>query len=216
MQLSGVGSGMPGLNVYDIENNKVSEIELSDFVFDAEIKEALIYEVVKMQMAARRLGTSSTKGRSDVRGGGRKPWRQKGTGRARAGTIRSPIWRGGGVTFGPKPRDYSFRVPKKVRKAALISALSMKVKEEKILILRDFPMEEIKTKKFKEVLDKFGLKSALFVLDKSNPVLEKSSRNIKEIKMMRAEGINVYDLLRYDKLVLLEPTVRMIEGAVFS
>ena len=169
-----------------------------------------------MQMAARRLGTSSTKGRSDVRGGGRKPWRQKGTGRARAGTIRSPIWRGGGVTFGPKPRDYSFRVPKKVRKAALISALSMKVKEEKILILRDFPMEEIKTKKFKEVLDKFGLKSALFVLDKSNPVLEKSSRNIKEIKMMRAEGINVYDLLRYDRLVLLEPTVKMIEGAMLS
>ena len=216
MQLSGVGSGMPGLNVYDIENNKVSEIELSDFVFDAEIKEALIYEVVKMQMAARRLGTSSTKGRSDVRGGGRKPWRQKGTGRARAGTIRSPIWRGGGVTFGPKPRDYSFRVPKKVRKAALISALSMKVKEEKILILKDFPMEEIKTKKFKEVLDKFGLKSALFVLDKSNPVLEKSSRNIKEIKMMRAEGINVYDLLRYDSLVLLEPTVKIIEGAMLS
>lgn len=207
---------MPGLNVYDIENNKVSEIELNDSVFDAEIKEALIYEVVKMQMAARRLGTSSTKGRSDVRGGGRKPWRQKGTGRARAGTIRSPIWRGGGVTFGPKPRDYSFRVPKKVRKAALISALSMKVKEEKILILRDFPMEEIKTKKFKEVLDKFGLKSALFVLDKSNPVLEKSSRNIKEIKMMRAEGINVYDLLRYDRLVLLEPTVKMIEGAMLS
>lgn len=207
---------MPGLNVYDIENNKVSEIELNDSVFDAEIKEALIYEVVKMQMAARRLGTSSTKGRSDVRGGGRKPWRQKGTGRARAGTIRSPIWRGGGVTFGPKPRDYSFRVPKKVRKAALISALSMKVKEEKILILRDFPMEEIKTKKFKEVLNKFGLKSALFVLDKSNPVLEKSSRNIKEIKMMRAEGINVYDLLRYDSLVLLEPTVKIIEGAMLS
>lgn len=207
---------MLGLNVYDIENNKVSEIELNDSVFDAEIKEALIYEVVKMQMAARRLGTSSTKGRSDVRGGGRKPWRQKGTGRARAGTIRSPIWRGGGVTFGPKPRDYSFRVPKKVRKAALISALSMKVKEEKILILRDFPMEEIKTKKFKEVLDKFGLKSALFVLDKSNPVLEKSSRNIKEIKMMRAEGINVYDLLRYDSLVLLEPTVKIIEGAMLS
>ena len=207
---------MPGLNVYDIENNKVSEIDLNDSVFDAEIKDALIYEVVKMQMVARRLGTSSTKGRSDVRGGGRKPWRQKGTGRARAGTIRSPIWRGGGVTFGPKPRDYSFRVPKKVRKAALISALSMKAKEEKILILRDFPMEEIKTKKFKEVLDRFGLKTALFVLDKSNPVLEKSSRNLKEIKMMRAEGINVYDLLRYDSLVLLEPTVKMIEGAMLS
>jgi len=207
---------MPGLNVYDIEKNKVSEIELSDSIFGVEIHEALIYEVVKMQMAARRLGTSSTKGRSDVRGGGRKPWRQKGTGRARVGTIRSPIWRGGGVTFGPKPRDYSFRVPKKMRKAALISALSMKAKEDRILILRDFPMEEIKTKKFKEVIDRFGLKSVLFVLDKSNPVLEKSSRNLKEIKIMRTEGVNVYDLLKYDSLVLLEPAVKMLEGAMLS
>lgn len=207
---------MPGLNVYDIENNKVSEIELNDSIFGVEVQEVLIYEVVRMQMAARRRGTSSTKGRSDVSGGGRKPWRQKGTGRARVGTIRSPIWRGGGVTFGPKPRDYSFRVPKKVRKAALISALSMKAKEERILILRDFPMEEIKTKKFKEVIDRFGLKSALFILDKSNPVLEKSSRNLKEIKMMRTEGVNVYDLLKYDSLVLLEPAVKMIEGAILS
>lgn len=216
MQLSGVGSGMPVLNIYDIENDKVSEIELSDSVFGVEVREALIYEVVRMQMAARRQGTSSTKGRSDVRGGGRKPWRQKGTGRARAGTTRSPIWRGGGITFGPKPRDYSYKVPKKVRKAALISVLSMKVKEERILILRDFPMEEIKTKKFKEVLDRFGLKSALFVLDESSPVLEKSSRNLKEVKMLRSEGINVYDLMRYDNLVLLEPTVKMIEGAILS
>ncbi len=207
---------MPGLNVYDIEKNKVSEIELSDSIFGVEIHEGLIYEVVKMQMAARRLGTSSTKGRSDVRGGGRKPWRQKGTGRARVGTIRSPIWRGGGVVFGPKPRDYSFRVPKKIRKAALISALSMKAKEERILILRDFPMEEIKTRKFKEVMDRFGLKSVLFVLDKSNPVLEKSSGNLKEIKMMRTEGVNVYDLLKYDSLVLLEPAVKMLEGAMLS
>lgn len=207
---------MPVLNVYDIENNRVSEIELSNSVFGAEIKDDSIYEVVRMQMAARRHGTSSTKGRSDVRGGGRKPWRQKGTGRARAGTTRSPIWRGGGVTFGPKPKDYSYKVPKKIRKAALISALSTKAREEGILILRDFPMEEIKTRKFKEVLDRFGLKSALFVLDKPNPVLEKSSRNLKEIKMMRSEGINVYDLLRYDKLVLLEPTIKMIEGAMLS
>ncbi len=207
---------MPVLNVYDIENNKVSEIELSDSVFGVEIKEALIYDVVRMQMAARRRGTASTKGRSDVRGGGKKPWRQKGTGRARAGTIRSPIWRGGGITFGPKPRDYSYKVPKKVRRAALISALSMKAKKERILILRDFPMEEIKTKKFKEVLDRFGLKSALFVLDESSPVLEKSSRNLKEVKMLRSEGVNVYDLMRYDNLVLLEPTVKMIEGAILS
>jgi large subunit ribosomal protein L4 len=131
---------MSVLNVYDIEKNKVAELEVNDLVFGAPINENVLYEVVKMQMAARRSGTASTKGRSEVRGGGRKPWRQKGTGRARAGTIRSPLWRGGGIVFGPKPRSYSFKPPKKVRKAALISALSLKVKEDKILILKDFPM----------------------------------------------------------------------------
>lgn len=207
---------MPVLDVYDINNNKVSEIELSDSVFSAEIKKGLIYEVVRMQMASRRRGTSSTKGRSDVRGGGRKPWRQKGTGRARAGTRSSPIWRGGGVVFGPKPKDYSYKVPKKVRKAALISALSMKVREERILILKGFPMEEIKTKKFKEALDMFGLKSVLFVLDRSDSVLEKSSRNLEEVKMVRSEGVNVYDLLKYNNLVLLEPAVKKIEEAMLA
>lgn len=207
---------MPVLGVYDIEKNRVSEIMLSDAVFGADIKENLIHEVIRMQMAAKRQGTHSTKGRSDVSGGGRKPWRQKGTGRARAGTTRSPLWRGGGIVFGPKPRDYAFSVPKKARRAALISALSMKSKEEKILILNDFPMEEIKTKKFREVLDRFGLKKALFVLDESRPILEKSSRNIKDIKMMKSQGINVYDLLKYDHLVLLEPSIRKIEGALIS
>ena len=207
---------MSVLNVYDIEKRKVSELELSDSVFGAPVKEHLIYEVVKMQMASRRKGTASTKGRSDVRGGGRKPWRQKGTGRARAGTIRSPIWRGGGIVFGPAPRDYSYKVPKKVRKAALRSALSLKMKADKMLILKDFPMEEIKTKIFKGVLEKFSLKSVLFVLDKSDSILEKSSRNIKDVKMMRSEGINVYDLLKSDNLVMLEPSVKMIERALLS
>jgi large subunit ribosomal protein L4 len=204
------------LNVYDIEKRKVSELELNDSVFGAPVKEHLIYEVVKMQMASKRKGTASTKGRSDVRGGGRKPWRQKGTGRARAGTIRSPIWRGGGIVFGPVPRDYSYKVPKKVRKAALRSVLSLKIRADKMLILKDFPMEEIKTKIFKGVLEKFSLKSVLFVLDKSDPILEKSSRNIKDVKMMRSEGINVYDLLKYDNLVMLEPSVKMIERALLS
>jgi large subunit ribosomal protein L4 len=207
---------MSVLNVYDIEKNKVSEIEISDSVFGVPVKEHLISDVIKMQLASRRQGTASTKRRSEVRGGGRKPWRQKGTGRARVGTIRSPLWRGGGIVFGPRPRDYSFRIPKKVKKAALKSALTLKVMEDKMLILRDFPMDEIKTKKFKEVLDKFELKSVLFVLDKADAVLEKSSRNIKEVKMMRSEGINVYDLIKYDNLVLLEPSVKMIERALLS
>jgi large subunit ribosomal protein L4 len=207
---------MPVAGVYDIENNKVSEIELDDAIFGAEVNEAVLYDVVRMQMASKRLGTASTKRRQEVRGGGKKPWRQKGTGRARAGTTRSPLWRGGGIVFGPVPRSYAYKVPKKVRKLALMSALSMKVKEGRMLILNDFPMDEIKTKKFKEIIDRFGLTKALLVVDKSRPILEKSSRNVRGIKMIRSEGINVYDLLNYDHVVFLEPSVKIIEGALLS
>ncbi len=207
---------MPVLDVYDIDNNKVSQLEVSDAVFGAEANEAALYETVRMQMRSRRLGTASTKERCDIRGGGKKPWRQKGTGRARAGTSRSPLWRGGGTVFGPHPRDYSIRVPKKIRKLALISALSMKMKEQRIIVLRDFPMEEIKTQKFKAVFDRFGLKKALFVLDQSNAILEKSCRNIQGVKLIRAEGINVYDLLNHEHVVFLEPSVKKIEGTLTS
>ncbi|MCE5264665.1 MAG: 50S ribosomal protein L4 [Deltaproteobacteria bacterium] len=207
---------MPVAGVYDIENNRIAEIELSDTVFGAAVNEHAIYEMVRMQLTARRSGTASTKGRSDVSGGGKKPWRQKGTGRARAGHSRSPIWRGGGIVFGPVPHSFAFRIPKKVRRLALISALSMKFKEERMTILRDFPMEEIKTKRFQEVIDRFGFKKTLFVIDQPRPVLEKSSRNIKDIKMVRSEGVNVFDLLKYDHLVLLEPSVQKIEGALIS
>lgn len=203
-------------DVFDIEKKKVAQVELNDAVFGAEVNEAVVYDVVKMQMAARRSGTSSTKTRSDVSGGGKKPWRQKGTGRARSGTTRSPIWRGGGIVFGPHPRDYSFVVPKKVRKKALISVLSMKLKEDKMLILKDFPMEKISTKIFKNVVDLFGLKKALFVLDNNNEILLKSSRNIRNIKMVRSEGINVYDVLNCEHLVLLELSVKKIEGALLT
>jgi large subunit ribosomal protein L4 len=205
---------MPTAGVYDIENHKVSDIQLSDAVFDAPVNEDVIYQVVRMQMAEGRSGTASTKGRSEVRGGGKKPWRQKGTGRARSGHSRSPIWKGGGIVFGPKPRSYAFKVSKKVKRLALISALSMKFKEERMTILRDFPMEEIKTKKFKQVMDLFGFKKALFVMDQKQPVLEKSSRNIRDIKMIRSEGVNVYDLLKYDHVILLEPAVSQIEGVL--
>ena len=207
---------MPVAAVYDIENNKVAEIELSDQVFGAAVNEAVMYEVVRMQLVTRRLGTAATKTRRDISGGGKKPWRQKGTGRARAGTTRSPIWRGGGTVFGPHPRDYAFKVPRKVRKLALVSALSQKFKEERMIILSDFPLAEVKTKKFKEVVDRFGWKKALVVIDKSNPILEKSSRNLQEIKMIRSEGINVYDLLNHEHVVLLAPSVKNIEGALRS
>jgi len=207
---------MPTAAVYNIENEKISEITLSEAVFGASVNESLIYDVVRMQQAARRRGTAATKGRSDVSGGGKKPWRQKGTGRARAGTTRSPLWKGGGTVFGPQPRSYAFRMPKKMRRLALISALSMKFQEAQMIILRDIPMEEIKTKRFQFVLDRLGLKKALFVIDQASPILEKSSRNIKDVKMIRSEGINVYDLLKYDRVVLLEPSVKKIEEALLS
>jgi len=207
---------MPVAGVYDIENKRVAEIELSEDVFGAPVNEDVIYEVVRMQMASRRSGTASTKGRSDVSGSNKKPWRQKGTGRARVGNSRSPIWRGGGIIFGPTPHGYAFRVPKKVRRLALISALSMKFKEDRMTILRDFPMEEFKTKRFQEVIDRFGFKKTLFVIDQQRPFLEKSSRNIRDVKMVRSEGVNVYDLLKYDHVVLLEPAVHKIEGALIA
>ncbi|HPV48831.1 MAG TPA: 50S ribosomal protein L4 [Smithellaceae bacterium] len=207
---------MARADVFDIEKNKVSEIELSDDVFGAEVNEATIYDVVKMQLASRRSGTAQTKERGDVQGGGKKPWRQKGTGRARAGTSRSPVWRGGGTVFGPHPRDYGYSLPKKVRRRALISALSMKFKDEKMMILRDFPMEQISTKIFQNTVDRLGLKKALFVIDEENTILLKSSRNIRNIKMIRSEGINVYDILKYEHLILLEPSVKKIEGALLT
>ena len=203
-------------DVFDIQNKKVATVELNDAVFGAEVNEAIVYDVVKMQLAARRSGTASTKTRHDVSGGGKKPWRQKGTGRARAGTTRSPIWRGGGIVFGPHPRDFSYSVPKKIRKKAVISALSMKLKQDKMLILKDFPMEKISTREFKSVVDLFGLKKALFVIDSENLVLLKSSRNLKNVKMIRSEGINVYDILNHEHLVLLEPSVKKIEGALLA
>lgn len=203
-------------DVFDIEKKKVAQVDLNDAVFGAEVNEAIIYDVVKMQLASRRSGTASTKTRSDVSGGGKKPWRQKGTGRARAGSSRSPVWRSGGTVFGPHPRDYSYSIPKKVRKKALISALSMKFKDNKMLILKDFPMEKISTKVFQKVVDLFSLKKALFVLDDNNEILLKSSRNIKNVKMVRSEGINVYDILNHEHLILLEPSVKKIEGALLA
>ena len=207
---------MPVADVFDIDKNKVSQIELNDAVFGAQANHDVVYEVVRMQMASRRQGTAATKERGDIRGGGKKPWRQKGTGRARAGTTRSPLWRGGGTVFGPRPKEHAFKVPRKVRKAAIISALSMKFSEDRIVILKEFPMEEIKTRKFKEVVERFGFRKALFILDKPNQVLAKSSKNLSDIKMIKSEGINVYDLLKHDHVVLLEPSVRMIEGALLA
>jgi large subunit ribosomal protein L4 len=205
---------MPTIDVYSAEKQKVGELTLSEDIFGAEIKPYLLHEVVVWQLARRRKGTASTKTRAEVRGGGRKPWRQKGTGRARVGTRRSPVWRGGGAVFGPKPRDYGYTLPKKVRKAALKVALSDKLREEKLLVMRDFGLSEIKTKAFAEVLGRFESENALVIIPGQDEVLEKSSRNLPRVKVLRAEGLNVYDILKYDRLVLLEPAVGMIEEAL--
>lgn len=205
---------MPTVEVYDAKNQKVGELELSDAVFGAEIKPYLLHEVVLWQLAKRRQGNACTKSRHEVRGGGKKPWRQKGTGRARSGSRRSPLWRGGGVAFGPKPRDYGYTLPKKVKKAALRVALSDKLKDQNLVVMRGFDLSEIKTKAFVEVLKRFATDDALIVTAEADMNLEKSSHNVPKIKVLRAEGLNVYDILRHERLFLLEPAVARIEEAL--
>ena len=197
------------MEIYNTNKEKVSKVELDKKTFSGEVNPHLLYEVVKMQLASRRRGTASTKNRSHVRGGGKKPWRQKGTGRARAGTIRSPLWTGGGVVFGPHPRNYSYRVNKKAKKAALRSALSAKLKENKLFILDNFNLKEIKTKSFVTILGTLAIDDAL-IIDDANINLEKSARNVLGIKVLRPEGLNVYDILKYDSLIITQPCLEKI------
>jgi len=202
--------------VYDTGNQKVSDIELDDRIFGAKINPTLFYDVVRRNIASQRKGTASTKNRALVRGGGAKPWRQKGTGRARAGTRRSPLWRGGGIIFGPMPRDYSFSLPKKVKRAALRAALSLRRQEGRLILLNDFPLEGFKTRQVLEVLKRFQVEDALIVTDEKYPHLERSARNIPGIEVLRCESLNVYDILNHEHLILLRPTVEKIEGALAS
>jgi large subunit ribosomal protein L4 len=204
------------LAVYDIGNQKVSDINLDDRIFDAKINPTLFYDVVRMDLASQRKGTASTKNKALVRGGGAKPWRQKGTGRARAGSRRSPLWRGGGTIFGPMPRDYSFSLPKKVKRATLRAALSLKRQEGKLILLKDFSLEGFKTRKVLEVLRRFQVQDALIITDEKNSFLERSARNIPGIEVLRYEGLNVYNILNHEHLILLRPTVEKIEGALLS
>jgi large subunit ribosomal protein L4 len=207
---------MTMLAVYDIGNQKVSDINLDDRIFDAKINPTLFYDVVRMDLASQRKGTASTKNKALVRGGGAKPWRQKGTGRARAGSRRSPLWRGGGTIFGPMPRDYSFSLPKKVKRAALRAALSLKRQEGKLILLKDFSLEGFKTRQVLEVLRRFQVQDALIITDEKNSFLERSARNIPGIEVLRYEGLNVYNILNHEHLILLRPTVEKIEGALLS
>lgn len=207
---------MPTLTVCNSKNEQVGEIELNDEIFNVPIKSHLLHEVVNMQLAKRRSGSASTKGRSEVRGGGRKPWRQKGTGRARAGTRGSPIWRGGGVTFGPKPRDFTPKVNKKIRKQALKMALTSKCKEDQMVVLEGLDLEEIKTKAIVDLMQVFEMDSVLVVIPEGNELLEKSARNVPNTKVLRSEGLNVYDILKYRNLMLMKDAVPKIEAALLG
>ena len=202
--------------VYDIGNQKVSDIELDDRIFAAKINPPVFYHVVRMDLASQRRGTASTKNRALVRGGGGKPWRQKGTGRARAGSRRSPLWRGGGTIFGPMPRDYSLSLPKKIKRAALRAALSLKRQEGKLILLNDFPLEGYKTRQVLEALRRFQVADALIVTDERYPFLEKSARNIPGIEVLRYERLTVYNILNHDHLILLRSTVEKIKGVLAS
>jgi large subunit ribosomal protein L4 len=202
---------MAQCDLYNLEKKKVGEIELQDHIFAAPVKPHLFYEVTKWQLAKRRRGTASTKERSAVSGGGHKPWRQKGTGRARAGTSRSPLWRGGGTIFGPHPRGYGYPLPKKVRMAALRSALSLRFQEGKVLLLDAFPTPEIKTKAFIKAMEGLGMNNALIVTDAESFNLERSARNVPWVKVLRHTGLNVFDILKYEHLIILKPAIEKIE-----
>ncbi len=197
--------------VYNMSGQQVGEIELNDAVFGVEVNEPVLHSAVVQYLANNRQGTQSAKTRAEVRGGGRKPWRQKGTGRARQGSIRSPQWVGGGVVFAPKPRDYSFKLNKKVKRLALKSALSSRVQLNKIVVLDELKFDEIKTKNMKNVLDQLKLNKALIVLDQKDTNVMLSARNIPNVKTALVNTINVYDILKYDTFVITKDAVAAIE-----
>ncbi len=204
---------MAKIDIYNLQKEKVAETEIDDAVFNAEIKEHLVRDVVVWQLAKRRQGSAATKNRSKVKGGSAKPWRQKGTGRARAGTSRSPIWRGGGVIFGPQPRDYGYRLPKQIRRQALISVLTQKFQEGKLLVLQDFNLESVKTQRVAELLKTFGVDKAMLVAE-DNRELTLSARNLPGALAVNQNGVNVYDLLKYDYLMVSDASLKKIEGAL--
>jgi large subunit ribosomal protein L4 len=202
------------IDVVNIEGKKVGSVDVADAVFGTRIKEYLLWEVVKAQQAAKRSGTHATKTREHVRGGGKKPYKQKGTGNARQGSTRAPNFVGGGVVFGPHPRDYSYTVPKKVKRAALATALSLRAKENKLVVVDKFSFDAPKTKQFAGILKALGLKSALVVDAKDNVALTKSVRNLGHSKCLPPEGLNVYDILDHSTLVIAKDALKAVEARV--
>ena len=203
---------MPKVNIYNVSGQVVDEMDLIDSIFGVEINEHAMYEMVKNHLANKRQGTQSAKTRAEVRGGGRKPWRQKGTGRARQGSIRSPQWKGGGVVFAPKPRDYSYTVPKKIRRVAMKSAFSSKVLENEMIVLDELNLVEPKTKEMVKILENLNVsKKALIVMDEINENVIKSVKNIPNVKVTLVNTLNVYDILNYDFFVITKGAVSKVE-----
>lgn len=207
---------MAKLDVFDIKKSKVGEIELDDAVFNGDVREYLIHEAVKIQLANRRAGTVAVKNRALVAGSGKKPFKQKGTGQARQGCRRAPQYPGGGVAFGPQPKTYNLSMNKKARKAALRSALSMLFKNERITVLNNLELPEVKTKRFVEVLATFNLDKTLVITDTANPTLELSARNVKHVKVLGPEGLNIFDIMKYQSVIFTEAAVRKVEGVLQS
>jgi len=203
---------MPLVDVLNIQKEKVGEVELLEEIFGVPVRGHVLHEVVTWQRACRRSGAASTKSRGEVRGTGRKWWRQKGTGRARVGSHRSPLWRGGGVIFGPKPRSYAYALPKKVRRLALKMALSSKLEAGQLLVLDEYPHSTPKTKDFVQVLRNLEIAKALIITPEAHQALELSARNVPHVQVMLPAGLNVYDILRYEHLVMLKPALAQIEA----
>lgn len=205
------------LDVIDRQGMPVEKLVVADGAFGVEVKPHLLHQVIRMQLANRRRGTASTKTRGDVSGGGRKPWRQKGTGRARAGSTRSPLWRGGGVALGPKPRDYAYVLPKKVRRAALRSALSLKVQEGRLMVIDHIDIPAPKTKQMVGFLKDLGVENRVLVLlAEDNPNVQLAARNLPNVKALRVEGVNVYDLLAHDYLICARDALLKLQERVAS
>lgn len=201
------------VDVYDAQGQVIRQATLPDAIFGVEVKEHLLYEVVRYQLARRRQGTAHTKNRSDVRGGGRKPWRQKGTGRARAGSRRSPLWRGGGTVFGPLPRSYAYTMPKKQRRAALCSALSLKVRENAFRIIEGFDIAQPKTRQVVQLVQYFtDQPKVLLLVGEPHQFLHLSARNIPHVKVLPIAGLNVYDLLHHTTVICAEEAIEKIAG----
>jgi large subunit ribosomal protein L4 len=205
------------LDVIDRQGTPIEKIAVADNAFGTEVKPHLFHQVVRMQLANRRRGTASTKTRGEVSGGGRKPWRQKGTGRARQGSTRSPLWRGGGVALGPKPRDYAYRLPKKVRRAALCSALSMKIQEGLLKVIDRLDIPAPKTRQMVSFLKDLRVeKAAIILLADENPNVQLAARNLPAVKVLRVEGVNIYDLLTHDYLICTREALMKLQERVAS